>query len=247
MAAIESSSDEADSRIEQAALDYARKHKKRLAKLLTDPDVFPPEEAPVSVFMAGSPGAGKTEASVSLLETLSPADSHLMLRIDPDDLRSEFPGYDGSNSWLFHSAVSILVDRIHDLALKQQQSFLLDGTLASYDIAKRNIERSLKKDRLIQILYVYQDPILAWDFVLAREAQEGRRILRRDFINQYFAARDSVNRLKEAFGKRIHIDLLVKNNDGSQRLYRDNVQEIDSHIPEKYSRTALEESLQAPF
>lgn len=166
------------------AIAFARKNKKAIAKRLTNPSVYPPEEEPVSVFMAGSPGAGKTEASIALLETLE-ADGGSILRIDPDDLRCELPGYEGCNSWLFHSAVSLLVERIHDLALKQQQSFILDGTLASYEVAEKNIKRSIDKDRVVQILYVYQDPRQAWRFVLAREEEEERRIRRQDFIEQY--------------------------------------------------------------
>ena len=72
--------------------------------------------------------------------------------------------------------MSILVEKINDLALKQKQSFILDGTLSNFDKAKTNIEPSLKKRRPIQILYVYQKPQLAWDFVQKREKVEGRRI-----------------------------------------------------------------------
>lgn len=231
--------------IKDEAITFARKHRKEIAERLTDPTVYPPEEEPVSVFMAGSPGAGKTEASVALLETLE-ADGTNILRIDPDELRIELPGYDGSNSWLFHSAVSLLVERIHDLVLQQQQSFVLDGTLASYEVAEKNIKRSLKRERLVQILYVYQDPLQAWQFVLAREEQEGRRIRRQDFIEQYFAARESVNKLKRRFGKAISVDLLVKNNDGSQRAYRANISQIDNHIPENYAPADLEALLDDP-
>ena len=53
-------------RIEEEALDFARKNKKSIAQRLTDPSRYPPEEEPVSVFMAGSPGAGKTETSIEL-------------------------------------------------------------------------------------------------------------------------------------------------------------------------------------
>lgn len=47
--------------------------------------------------MAGSPGAGKTgagktKASIALLETLE-ADGNYILRIDPDNLRSELPSW----------------------------------------------------------------------------------------------------------------------------------------------------------
>lgn len=195
-----------ESRIKDEAIEYARRQKKAIAKRLTDLQIYPREENPVSVFMAGSPGAGKTEASIALLETTEP-EGPTVLHIDPDQLRDEFATYKGDNSWLFQPAVSILVDRIHDMALKQQQSFILDGTLAKYDVARKNIKRSLEKNRVVQVLYVYQDPLQAWQFVLAREKKEGRRIHREDFISQYFAARDNVNKLKKLFKKDIRVDL----------------------------------------
>lgn len=225
-----------EKRIEQAALEYAKKHRTAIARRLTDPTIFLPETNPVSVFMAGSPGAGKTEASIELIN-LKGADNTKILRIDPDELREELPGYTGENSWLFQRAVIPIVERIHDLALDQEQSFLLDGTLSSYSVAEKNIQRSLKRDRTVQILYVYQEPQQAWQFVQAREAAEGRRIQPEDFVRQYFAARDVVNRLKTEFGKSIQVDLLMKNNDGSHQFYRAGVDQIDNHIPEKYSVT----------
>lgn len=225
--------------IQQEALDYARKNKKEIARRLTDVSRFLPEEDPVSVFMAGSPGAGKTEASVELL-TLMEENSLEILRIDPDELRDEFEEYNGKNSWLFQKAVSVLVERIHDLALKQKQSFLLDGTLSNYDKAEQNIRRSLKKGRFVQILYVYQEPHLAWEFVQARESIENRRIEPMHFIEQYFAARDVVNQLKSKFEGEIRIDLLLKNNDNSNRFYKANVDLIDNHIKEKYTRADIE-------
>jgi len=227
---------EAEEQIQEEALDFARTHKKAIARRLTDPNVFPPELEPVSVFMAGSPGAGKTEASIELIAALP---GPPIIRIDPDDLRAEFAAYDGSNAWLFQKGVSVLVEKIHDLALDQSQSFLLDGTLSHYDKAHDNVRRSLKKGRVVQILYVYQEPILAWQFVRAREAAEGRRILKEDFIDQYFAARDVVNRLKREFGKEIRVDLLLKNNDNTNRLYRAGIDQIDHHIPEKYARADI--------
>jgi hypothetical protein len=171
------------------------------------------------------------------------ADGEKVLRIDPDELREEFPGYTGENAWLFQRAVIPVVERIHDLALRQKQSFLLDGTLSSYRVAERNTERSLEKGRTVQILYVYQEPQQAWKFVQAREAAEGRRIQPEDFVRQYFAARGVVNRLKVKFGKAIQVDLLMKNNDGSQQFYRAGVDQIDNHIPEKYTETDLRRML----
>ena len=229
-------------KIRRAAVDFAKANKKAIAKRLTDPTRFVAEANPVSVFMAGSPGAGKTEASIELLAKLATIGTDV-LRIDPDELRSEFTGYSGDNSWLFQGAVSILVEKIHDMALDQKQSFLLDGTLSKYEIAKRNIERSLKKDRTIQILYVYQEPMLAWRFVQARERAEGRLIKPVDFVEQYFAARHVVNQLKIDFGTAIRVDLLLKNNDNSHRAYEAGIERIDSHIPEKYNPDVLKRML----
>lgn len=226
----------AEQSIHDDAIAFARANKKAIAKRLTDKAIHPPEDEPVSVFMAGSPGAGKTEASLELLNFFSDSPP---LRIDPDELRAEFPGYTGGNAWLFQAAVSILVERIIDLAFDNRQSFLLDGTLANLDKARDNIRRSLKKGRYVQILYVYQDPLLAWQFVQAREEAEGRRILPEHFVDQYFAARDVVNALKLEFGKEVHVDLLLKHIDNSSRLYKAGVDKIDYHIPENYSRPAL--------
>ncbi|MFV9614357.1 MAG: hypothetical protein ACNYZG_00265 [Gammaproteobacteria bacterium] len=45
----------AEREIQSAALDFARKNKKDIAKKLTDKSRFLPEDESVSVFMAGSP------------------------------------------------------------------------------------------------------------------------------------------------------------------------------------------------
>ena len=91
----------------------------------------------------------------------------------------------------------------------------------------------------MQILYVYQNPLLAWDFVKAREAAEGRRIRPEHFIDQYFAARDAVNTLKLEYGSDVHVDLLLKHIDNSGRLYKAGVDKIDYHIPERHTRAEL--------
>lgn len=223
----------------ERAIEFARDNRKDIARRLTDPTVYLPEDAPVSIFMAGSPGAGKTEASKELIEAVGGS----LLRIDPDELRHEFDGYDGANAWLFQGAVSILVERILDFAFKQNQSFLLDGTLSHYEKAKHNVQRSLGRRRAVQILYVYQEPKQAWAFVQEREGLEGRHIALETFIGQYFEARKVVNALKKEFGKAIQVDLLMKNINGSHRFAKFNVDQIDNHIPEKYDSPSLRQLL----
>lgn len=222
---------------EQQAIAFAKKNRTRIARELTDKNRFPPDTRPVSVFMSGSPGAGKTEASKAFLEEIG-ADN--VLRLDPDELRELMPGYTGANSYLFQRAVSFIVERTLDQAFKNKQSFLLDGTLASYNVAEKNIERSIRKGRPVLILFVYQKPELAWEFVEAREKLEGRRILPGIFIEQFFASQNVIKELKLKFGSQIQVDLLVKNNKGKTRFYHDNVQAIEHHLEQKYTRKDLE-------
>ncbi len=226
-----------EERIHAAAIETARTLKKEVSKELCNPELYKSDAQPVSVFMAGSPGAGKTESSLNLIARLT--NGAPVLRIDADDLRTRFDTYNGSNSHLFQAATSILADAVHDCALDRKQSFVFDGTLSKLDKARQNIERSLKRGRLVQVLYVYQDPFQAWRFVKVREAKDGRHVPREAFIEQYFLARENVNILKKEFGNRIKIDLIVKNIDGTNFAYYANIDRVDKYIPERYSKEDL--------
>ena len=209
--------------INERAMEWARANKKRIAKELTNTDLILREQCPVSVFMAGSPGAGKTEVSKALVSTLGGN----VLRIDPDEFRAFIPGYTGANSWLFQGAVSVLTGKVIDFALDQSQSFLLDGTLSNLVNATSNVDRSLNKKRDVLIIYVYQAPKQAWEFVQAREKVEGRRIPADRFVEQLFGARDVVNELKVKFGNQIQVDVIYKDIDGRNRRYEANVSNLD--------------------
>lgn len=224
-----------DRRIADEAVVFAKANRKAIVRRLTDPSVYLSEDSPVSVFMAGSPGAGKTEASLEFLSRFGGT----VLRIDPDMYRSELPGYTGNNSALFQRAVSVLVSAVHDEALRLQQSFLLDGTSSNYDTVARNVQRSLKRGRFVLVLYVYQNPERAWEFVQAREKVEGRNIPMERFLDQYFSARKVVNDLKYNFGHAVTVDIFIKNRDGSTRAYRENIHRVDTHVPESYDRATL--------
>jgi adenylylsulfate kinase-like enzyme len=226
-----------DAEIREKAVSFAKKNKRLIALSHTDMKKFPPEPHPISVFMAGSPGAGKTESARELIGKFSNDSS--ILRIDSDELRCEFEDYNGSNSALFQAATSIIVEKIHDLALEQRQSFVFDGTLSNFDKAVENIKRSVKKNRDVFIVYVYQDPIQAWEFVKARASKDGRVVPKEAFISQYFAAHANVNKIKKLFGSQVRVDLIVKNIDGTNLRYKENIAVIDSSIKEKYSKETL--------
>lgn len=133
--------------LEEAAFQFAIAHRRPLAKKIVDTEVFIPERAPLTVFMAGSPGAGKTEVSKAMVEALEKGGLDVggrrVLRIDPDDFRELIPGYSGGNSYLFQRAVTKILEKVLDRAFKKRVSFILDGTMSNLGVAKRNIDRVL--------------------------------------------------------------------------------------------------------
>ena len=220
-----------ESALRQRADDFARSHAKQIAAdFLAD---FSFSEIPASTFMAGSPGAGKTEFSKRFVQGAG-----YVARIDTDELRDHFAvcGYDGANSHLFQKAATRLVRAIHDLALKRKISFLLDGTFANEDIARQNIERSLKRGRDVFVMFIYQSPQIAWDFVQRREEVEGRRVFADKFAQKFCASYAVVNKMKAEFGDKITLSMVIKNIDNiGNRSYHKSIERVDDHIHERYN------------
>lgn len=243
-----------EQQVARQALAHAKQHRSAIAREVADPQLYAAESEPLTVFMAGSPGAGKTEVSRALVEALEqlgeqqyPGPGGRVLRIDPDDFRERLPGYAGGNSWLFQAAVVAIVERILDRAFDKRLSFLLDGTLSSLDVARRNIDRALTHGRSVWIMYVYQCPQRAWEFVQAREITEGRNIPLDDFITQFFAARHNVITLKRLYGERIQVDLLIQGEGDMDEgiLANVSVEQIDALIPQTYDEAGLRQRLGA--
>jgi len=195
-----------DEKISEEAIAWVKEHQKDIVQKFAGA-YLPTGGTPISIFMAGSPGAGKTEFSKSLLPLLWEG----IVRIDPDEVRSFLPQYVSGKAHLFQGAVSIAVEKIHDHVLQKRKDFLLDGTFSNLEKARENIRRSIEKNRMVLIQYVYQDPLVAWDFTKKREAIEGRNIPKESFVEQLFAARENMDSLKSEFGNKVKIDLVLRN------------------------------------
>ncbi len=236
-----------DNDIRETAIEFAKKNKNRLAKELTSVAKYAPDSVPISVFMAGSPGAGKTEFSKNLIKLLEDKNERRVIRIDGDEIRRFFPGYAGNNSHLFQGAISLIVEKMHDYVLHQKQSFVFDGTFSKYDKAAQNINRSLAKRRPVFIFYIYQKPEVAWKFTQARENVEGRNIPKIAFIKEFLGARDVIDKVSNDFGDRVVIffvkkdfekntvENIVKIKSGNER--------IDDYIKEYYTEDTLNKIL----
>jgi len=232
---------EDDSKISQEAKLFVKKEKKFLINNFADLEKFPPSGKPFSFFMAGSPGAGKTEFSKRLIEIMAPIP---IVRIDADEIKEFIPQYNGKNSDVVQGAASIAVDKLNYFTLRHKQNSIMDGTFANYAIARRNIENCLKKNRSIGVFYIYQDPIIAWDFTRKREKLEGRYVPKEAFIDAFFKAKENVQLIKEEFGDQIKLNLVIKNKDNTIEKIRYNISNnIDIYIKVAYNKTSLSKNL----
>lgn len=236
-----------DEELRALAISFAKRNKNAIARERTDLAIYAPDPRPISIFMAGSPGAGKTEYSQSLLTLIEKGKERRVVRIDSDDLRPLIPGYTGANSHLVQGAASLIVEKMHDRCLHYGQSFLFDGTLSKYDKALHNIQRSLQKDRPVFIFYIYQKPETAWKVVLARQEREGRNIPKEAFIEEFIGAREVVERIRDQYNDIVRLFLVKKDSEKNQVEYRVAItsdgKQIDDYISERYTKEVLQSLL----
>lgn len=205
--------------ISERAADWAKSIRTQVANKVASPDLFPREQQPTSVFMAGTPGAGKTEWRKDFFRQIETP----MVHIDPDEFRCLLPCYTGNNSHLFQNAVTRITERVLDRAFERCVSFVLDGTFSSVAVAKRNLKRSLERNRLVQVFFIHQDPRHSWRFVNAREVVEGRGITPEAFIKSYFGCKEVIESIladpdfSEAIeNRRLAVDVFQKDIDRSK-------------------------------
>lgn len=213
-----------------------------LIEKFANPACYISSDHPFTVFMAGSPGAGKTEYSKAFIEEMKTQDPIMtIVRIDADEIRELIPQYNGHNSCDVHAAASIGVEKLFDYVQDKSLSVVIDGTFASYEVSRKDILRAIGKNRRVGIKYLYQEPILAWKFTQIREKVEGRNITKDVFITEYLAAMENVNKAKQEFGNQIELDLIIKDYDNKLQKLHLNIDKVDSYVDNVYNRVSLEE------
>lgn len=228
---------EQEQHIAEEARVYVKEHREEIIAKFTFS--IEPAETPVSIFMAGSPGAGKTEFSKRLLERLGGN----IVRIDADDVRDMLPQYHGANAYVVHGAAALGVEKIYDSVLKYKLHSLIDGTFQNYNKEVSNIDRSLHNARAVEVFYVFQDPLIAWNFTQKREAVEGRHIPKEIFMSTLFSANENVKKIKRAFGDKIVLHVVLKNITNEQEEIFYNINEVDKYVNIGYTADELKKRL----
>ena len=118
--------------------EWANKKKKLIAREFVRKIDYEPTEEPSSIFMAGLPGAGKTEFTVELIKSFDPEP----LRIDMDEIAQMIEGYRSEIADKFRGGASIIMSKIYDEIVKKKIDFVFDGTFSSAG-ADKNLSRAL--------------------------------------------------------------------------------------------------------
>jgi len=77
-----------DIKLQNKAVKFIKDNKKLLINKFANPEIYTPRKEPITIFMAGMPGAGKTEISKGLVNELKTKP----VRIDADEIRELFSG-----------------------------------------------------------------------------------------------------------------------------------------------------------
>jgi len=223
--------------LEELAKEWVRQNKRIIINKFANLNDYPAVSNPFTIFMAGSPGAGKTEFSKSFIKDYDPTTK--IVRIDADEIRDLIPGYTGQNAYKLQGAAAIGVEKLFDYVQAHHQNAIMDGTFADYDISKNNVARVLHRNRSVGIFYLYQDPKVAWEFTKIREIKEKRHVSKKMFINSFFSAKENVNRIKEEFGNSIELNLAIKNFENKLEKLQFKIDKVENYIDIKYTEEDL--------
>lgn len=225
---------------------FAKKNKKVIINQFIG-DKIKSNEKPVFIFMAGAPGAGKTEWSQKLINILKKKSlNNGIVRIDADEVRMIFKplGYNGKNSDIYKRGCIKGVEMLFDNCIKNNYHTVVDGTFSSINVVQKNIQSAININASIFIVYVYQDPLIAWGFTKIREKEEGRRIEKNMFIDSLFKSISNVNMIKKKYKENVEVWLVEKDITNTKtKNIKFNINNIDNYLKLKYNSKTLNELL----
>jgi hypothetical protein len=136
--------------LSEEAARYVRNHRRELIEHFASPSYYQPDTRPITLFMAASPGAGKTEISKNLVDSFRSKP----VRIDADEIREWIPDHHGVDANVYQKAATDGVNKLYDHVRRKRLNTIIDGTFA------------------------YQDPLASWNFTKEREKLESRNVLK---------------------------------------------------------------------
>lgn len=225
--------------IQMQVRQWVKNHKKEFAnKFIRESNAKPNIEEPSCIFMAGLPGAGKTEFSKMIVAELPEP----IIRIDMDEIASMIDSYKPEKADFFREGATNLQNEIFNRCKKGCYPFIMDGTLSS-EKPLNCIRSAIRKGYKVSVVYILQDPVIAWRNSREREKIERRRIDLDGFIASYSKTINNLILLRD--DDRIDISIIVKNKN-SKTIERINVssqEQFDKYVKIQYSNEQLRKVL----
>lgn len=221
---------------------WARKNKKKFANAMILQSGAKSHAKPAAFFMAGLPGAGKTEFTENLVDSLGLP----VVRIDMDQIATQIDGYKPEQAHAFREAATDIMNAVFDRVKHQKVDFIMDGTFRS-DKAIRNVQHVLDKGYTVKVFYLHQEPDKAWEFTRAREKIEKRAINSTGFIESYYEIRENIIRLSGLGLVNVTLDIVIKNKNNKVGEWYTNVtaSQIDDLIGVSYNKEELKRIISA--
>lgn len=221
-------------------VEWARRNKKVIAeKIIRETrGSAKPSGAPIALFMAGIPGAGKTEF---LDRFIGVAPQDVFVRIDLDTIVTKIQGYSPEKYYDFRGAANPILERVLDKALKKGLNFALDGTFAHKN-AVSNIGRALDHGFMVVLFYIYQDPKVAWEVTKAREKVTKRGVESEGFIHTCVEVPKNVQKALDTYAGRLSAVGVIKN-DLNEYTFKRNITNIDEITPVMYTEDELRKGI----
>jgi UDP-N-acetylglucosamine kinase len=218
--------------------EWATRNKKRIAREFVRNIEHEPADEPSGIFMAGLPGAGKTEFTVQLIKSFEDEP----LRIDMDEIAQMIEGYRPEIADRFRGGASAIMSRIYDEVVKKRINFVFDGTFSSAN-ADKNLERALAHGYKVKVYYIHQLPEIAWQFTKDRELLEHRAIDKEGFITTYSKLKENLEQLCKG-NKDVTISLIIKDEKNRVGMRKENInaslfEELPEFLTEAQLRTAI--------
>lgn len=193
------------------------------------------KDKPLAIFLAGIPGAGKTELIERLIEKNTP-----VVRIDLDEVVKLFPDYLPERYYEYRSAASLVVDETVIYCRQHRINFILDGTFG-HPKAVANIESALKRHEVV-ILYIWKKPTLAWKHTQDRQVVTRRGIDKIGFIHSCKHVPENVREVQRKFGTRISIVAFRKDLEKDRFEIIEDRKQIDELLSKSYNESDIKES-----
>ncbi len=190
-----------DDEIIKESIQYLNDNKQDFFKIYTNG--IKPSEYKGAIFTAGMSGVGKTELAIFLKEQ-----NPNLLHIDTDEIREFFRpiGYNGQNSTLYQKASSRGFSELFTYALKNNLSLILDSNFANIAVAIKNIERLLKREYMINVMYLYNYPKLCFEYATRRELVTHRKVPQEVFLRSNINSYLTVLDIKDKFQDKVTLD-----------------------------------------